>query len=93
MSTVVVSNSCNPYTITKIFIYTALVLVGMGILLVNALSNFHVYEETISSQTVMALLMVFNEFLFCFIIGDQQHELPKIHLNFLNKITLALNLQ
>ena len=77
MSTVVVSNSCNPYTITKIFICTALVLVGMGILLVNALSNFDTYKETISSQIFMVLLMVFNEFLFCFIILFNSYDLQQ----------------
>ena len=88
MSTVVVSNSCNPYTITKIFICTALVLVGMGILLVNALSNFDTYEETISSQIFMVLLMVFNEFLFCFIIlinsYDAQQYVKRKFLSFPN---------
>ena len=77
MSTVVVSNSCNPYTITKIFICTVLVLVGMGLVQVNALSNFDVYEETISSQTFMVLLMVFNEYLFCFIILINSHDIQK----------------
>ena len=97
INAVVVGNSCNPYTMTKIFLCTMSVLVGMGFLLINALTNFEVYEETIILQIFMVLWMHFCKYFILFSILINSHDMQRYgkrkFLNFLNLVSNVVQLR
>ena len=84
MDMVVVSNSCNPLTMIKIFLCICLVLCCSWFLLASVFTKVDHYEDTIPSQILIIGMLYFNEYFFAFSVlfnspDTQEYAKRKIH--------------